>query len=381
MQHSVVNPIEKIQPELNGKMRQFLRKELKRRFTIYTKFDILQPGEMTTSRILFHEFCRAMDISPIGKNIRSLYQSFKEILPKEIKALHCIGPGRGIGWRETLGIINNGPAQFLFRGSDEPIKYWDFVDLAKKGTDVILCRKEGIVELLQPYAEPLGVAIITNCGFAQDYVKSLVKYLRSKENKANVFVLTDFDAAGLVWWEKTGKLPCLGVDSQMIRELGLLKQELEQQATPRESDLAYLWETDNYSAEFIKRLAMYGVEIEAVLASVKIEKFWQYLKERMEIICPKRRLSRSITVKGALPLEFEALKAIVPFVESYGLDAVYEEIEEAGYEEYQRSAIVNVDDVENKLVELGKKAILESNKCRRVLEALKKYVLPICEEF
>jgi len=115
-----------------------------------------------------------------------------------------------------------------------------------KGCDVILVEKEGFCEVLEPYANRRGVALVNSRGFATEYAKQLLDL--SEMLQGNLFLLTDYDASGLLIAEKLKDILRLGVDPRMISRLGLSRKR---------------------------------IEIDAILAAVGPEKLWNYLEERM----------------------------------------------------------------------------------------------------
>jgi len=317
----------------------------------------------------------------IGIMSKNPYKSFSEMLRREVKKLGCMGEGRCTGWRETLGIIASQRAQFLHRGLEWPVKYNNVIQLASKGHDIILCEKEGICELIQPYAWPLGVAIVNTRGFAPDYVKWLVKLAMAQDNHANVFVLSDMDASGLVMQEIALGVPRLGVDNQMLKDLNIPIDEVKE--TPLEdatSHLQYLERSGKYPAEFIDWLRTNRVEIDAVLAYVKADQFWNYLKQRMEKIAPNRKLSRSIFPKYNLPADFRGvLDLIKEAVAQPAINHIQDEIEGQEYDQYAPHDIVNVQSIEEDLIELGEDAIQNAPAYQPIMDALRKHVFPLLE--
>jgi hypothetical protein len=181
--------------------------------------------------------------------------------------------------------------------------------------------------------------------------------------------------------ENAYNVPRLGVDQQMLNDFEIPIEEVEENT---ESDaythLKHLADTGHYSAEFIEWLSKRRVEIDAVLAYVKPGRLWEYLKQRMELINPKRRLIRSIYPQWDFPPEFnEILEAIKEAASEPRRNAIQDEIEAKGYVEYKTQEIIDVQDIEEDLVKLGKQAIEKSEIYRQVLAAMKQHVLPLCQ--
>ena len=365
----------------SSETRRQIRNELARRYQMFQKEGKIPTDEIVTQRGLFYKLRKLMGGQLIGINSKDTYKAFTQMLREEVKRLGCIGEGRCTGWRETLGIIASERAQFFHRGISTPVRHDNVTHLASKGYDIILCEKEGIVELLQAYACPLGVAIINCRGFSPDYVKWLVKLAQAEDNKANVYVLSDMDASGFAMQENSYNVPRLGVDQQMLSDLGTPIEEVEENAeSGADTHLKYLADTGHYSPEFVEWLSEQRVEIDAVLAYVKPTRFWQYLKQRMELINAKRRLIRSIYPQWDFPPEFsEILDAIKEAASEPGRNAIQDEIEAEGYAEYKTQEIMDVQNIEEDLVKLGKEAIEKSEIYKQVLAAMKQHVLPMCQ--
>jgi hypothetical protein len=82
-----------------------------------------------------------------------------------------------------------------FRGEKYSVGFKNLKELMRKGTDLILIEKEGMAEVLRPFAGGAGIAVINSIGFVARYASKLASF--SQETGANIVMITDFDVAGL----------------------------------------------------------------------------------------------------------------------------------------------------------------------------------------
>ena len=78
------------------------------------------------------------------------------------------------------------------------------------GTDMLIIEKEGVAEVLSPFAEKMGIALLNTRGFLTEYASMLSNL--SKENGCNVAILTDFDVSGLLLARKVPGVFRIGID-------------------------------------------------------------------------------------------------------------------------------------------------------------------------
>ena len=80
-----------------------------------------------------------------------------------------------------------------FKGRSYDVGIDDLDLLMKKGTDLLIIEKEGVAEVLAPFAETYGIALLNTRGFLTDYAKRL-----SELTESNIAILTDLDAFRIV---------------------------------------------------------------------------------------------------------------------------------------------------------------------------------------
>lgn len=272
--------------------RIYLVEELERRKSLVEQYGVVPQEERTTQQGVYYKVR-----SQMGGEIDMKRGSFASALREE-----CIRMGGDLSFREKLGITAAERAQFFFRGNTYPVKWESLEELATIGCDVILIEKEGVCQVLEPYAGKRGIALLNSRGFATHYAQQLLKL--SKTLKGNLFILTDFDASGLLIGEKTlkGVIPRLGVDLEMVSKLNLSRGDLEEIYDTKDGK-APKNHLKDLPPQIQKEVRDKRIEIDAVLVAVGPEKLWNYLEEGMLNIAPQRDLTRSAQLTIPLPLE------------------------------------------------------------------------------
>jgi hypothetical protein len=194
--------------------------------------------------------------------------------------------------REELGIIAKPRATMYFNGKWTSVSYDAIDDLARNGTDIIFIEKKGIVEVFCEYADDYGIALVDTQGFLTDYAKDLVK--AGGISGANVAVVSDYDASGIKLAYDAGTIPRLGVDQEMLDYFGLDKNNLNL-SVPMKSEKDVITPIKNLvSSDVLEFLKYKKVEIDAVLAAVGNERFWEYLVHKLLQHYPTRDYTRVV---------------------------------------------------------------------------------------
>ena len=283
------------------KARIKLREELERRKALLEQFGKIPEDERTTQQGIYYKIRSQME----GR-IDISRDSFIAALKNE-----CIELGGDLSYREKLGIIAAERAQLFFRGYTYPINWERIDELANKGCDVILIEKEGVCTVLEPYARKRGIALLNSRGFATDYAKQVLKY--SKRLGGNLFIVTDFDASGLLIAQKLPTIPRIGVDPQMVSELGLKREEVEEEYK------APLKHKNALPSNIQEEIANKRIEIDAVITAVGPEKFWNYLENKISNLVKTRDLTRSIDLSINLPsIISKPLNELTSQIRSFG---------------------------------------------------------------
>jgi hypothetical protein len=198
--------------------------------------------------------------------------------------------------RAELGIYAADRAQLYYRDDIHNVSLDSINDLVRKGTDVLIIEKEGIAEVLQPFATKVGIAILNPRGFltenADDYSQLVLEKLEGK----NVATLNDFDASGVCIAKKAKGIISLGVDLELVSELGLQTSQVEEDYNGSSSD-HYKWLKANYpDYEHLEYLKHKRVEIDSINAVVGAKQLWEAMLARLKEAFPNRDYNRALDV-------------------------------------------------------------------------------------
>lgn len=209
--------------------------------------------------------------------------------------------------RESIGIFAADRAQLYFRGEIHDVGIGELHDLKQRGTDLIIIEKEGVAEVLSPFAERYGIAILNTRGFLTDYAKDL------SELSEHVTIITDLDDSGLVLANKVPDVPRIGIDLETLQHFELEREKVEEEYSPGDHyknllNLSKMGELDSEIDDLLKEIENTRIEIDSILVEVGNEKFWEFILEKLEDLWENRNYRRAIkTPKGIVPdaIEFE----------------------------------------------------------------------------
>jgi hypothetical protein len=220
--------------------------------------------------------------------------------------------------RAQMGIFTGVRAELYFDGRWSSVSFDSINELAEKGTDIIFCEKEGIPDVMTDYADKYGFAMVNTRGHLTEYGKDLID--AANRSGANVVILTDYEAEGVkIASESPTEIPWIGANDEMLAKLNISRNRVAV-TTTSPSKIPYLKElvkngkhpTGNYvrSGEFDNRFAEIDieflrtqrVELDAILAQVGDERFFQYIKDTLEGLYPKRDYNRVIRLDDLLLL-------------------------------------------------------------------------------
>jgi len=262
--------------------RKHLIQELLRRVELLKVQGYIPDNQMVTMQTLYYQIRKKM-----GGDIKIQRKSLIAAIKPECEAL---------GYKRLqLGIITTVRAELHFRGKDYPISHDNLDMLAELGSDIIIVEKEGISLALSKWADKYGVALLTSRGFLVEYAQELVELMREK--KGNLYLLTDFDAAGISISTKVPMVPRIGVDFDTRSELGLEYESVVEKYIPKKNVLR------DVPSKFLWFLSQSRIEIDSILSEAGPELFWQHLMKKMVEISPQRDLTRSISLDVRLPEE------------------------------------------------------------------------------
>ncbi|MGB8937547.1 MAG: hypothetical protein WCC17_20850 [Candidatus Nitrosopolaris sp.] len=278
--------------------------------------------------------------------------------------------------REDLGIYEATRAQLYFKGGIYEVSLEQLGEIKKKGADILIIEKEGVVELLIPHADKYGFALCYTRGFLTDNAK---KFCELTSNAGgNIAILTDLDMSGLLIAGKVLNISRIGITLDTIQELGIHISEVAEDLSERinkHADAVERLYLDGFISEKDWNFLNSGkcgrrAEIDNVLAYVGAERFWQEVViKKLDELFSSKDYRRSIYVPEHItPLELQAT-----------IDFVHREIKDILKPEYEKnmSKLKNYDgfisDValeENAILCAMQDKLRESEHLRRYLEEL-----------
>ena len=267
--------------------------------------DIVRIGRITLSTIFY-------EIRPLLLRAGIVFsKSTRRTIQNEYIKKACDEKGYK---RSGLGIIAAVRAEFYFKGETHSVDVDSIAELVDYGTDVVIIEKEGVAEALAPYADKYGIALMYTRGFTVEYAREL-----SEKTGANIVLLTDFDASGIIIALDLPFIHRIGIDfktlefffgsvitedSEKVKEL----EEIYEQAPPKEGEKAKREDThlisllksgNQYIRHFIPDLnsrKRRRIEIDSVLKAVGNQRFWDFVIYKLEKLFPNRNYNRAIDV-------------------------------------------------------------------------------------
>ncbi len=258
--------------------------------------------------------------------------------------------------RAELGIVAADRAQLYFRGQWYDVGLDELEKLMHFGTDMLIIEKEGVAEVLSPYAEKMGIALLNTRGFLTEYA-TMLSHL-SKKNGCNVAILTDFDVSGLLLARKVSDVFRIGIDFETLNYFGLKPKDVEERYTAENNHMKPLQEMGPTDGEeeniFYKNLEYIShkrIEIDSVLAKVGNERFWKYLIQKIKGRFSRRNYNRSI----CMPI-FVMPEIVIEFIEKMKNKITSSLMSESELIEHEFSNFEGmIDDVREKEEEITKR--------------------------
>ena len=223
--------------------------------------------------------------------------------------------------REALGIITGARAELYFDGSWSSVSFDKIEELASKGTDMLFIEKAGVPEILQGFADKYGIAMVNTRGHITEYGKALAA--AAEKSGARIVVIVDYDAAGIkIASEYPVNMPWIGINEATLKYFKITRESVEiscdtdqykdyvrklvkrgRHPDDAENDNAGLKDDrfEDIDLEFIttKNKDSEGgkskrIEIDAVLAQVGDERFFEWILYELYERHPKRDYNRAM---------------------------------------------------------------------------------------
>ena len=275
-----------------------LRRLLKERLSELEKNPELKYNDRWTQSTVYYRLRPILIENGIEVTRKYITSTIKQICEEEL--------GRS---REELGIFAADRAQLYFNHLSHDVGLDELSSLMKMGTDLIIIEKEGAVEVLAPFADKYGIALLNSRGFLTEYASRLSSL--SKKYGSNVVILTDFDVSGLLLATKIDvNIHRIGIDFKTIQYFGLDINSVQERYKPSHNHLQPLQKMANDSPRF-KKILNYllhrRIEIDSVLAKVGNEQFWNFILEELSKLFPIRNYNRAIEIPEFIfPKEIES---------------------------------------------------------------------------
>ena len=219
--------------------------------------------------------------------------------------------------RESLGIFAGARAELYFDGTWSSVSFGKIKELAEKGTDIVCIEKQGVPEVLTEWTDKYGIALLNSRGHLTEYGKDLMDAAR--KSGALVVIMVDYDLPGIkIASETPTDMPWIGVNFETLKYFHLTKEEV---SIPAESNQFQRYVTDLVNdsihpsnakndnvGEFddrfkdvdLKFLEYRRIEIDAILAKVGGERFFEFIMYKLRELSPTRNYNRAITISTEL---------------------------------------------------------------------------------
>ena len=172
--------------------------------------------------------------------------------------------------REQLGIIASARATMLYNGQSYPVDIDSVKQLADKGIAILVIEKEGIADVLAPFAEQYHIALVHTQGRLTEYGKDLIEEI--KEIGSIVWTLTDYDATGIDISNKTRTpTPRIGITRDTVKWLqengyDIEEEDVEEEYPPPKGTPI----TDEY-------LSHHRTELDSIVERVGGQGLWEFI--------------------------------------------------------------------------------------------------------
>jgi Protein of unknown function C-terminus (DUF2399) len=281
--------------------------------------------------------------------------------------------------REELGIVAKARASMYFEGVKSDVSYDAIDELAKNGTDIVFIEKEAVSQVLWEYADKYAIALVDTEGFLTDYGRDLIE--AAEASGANVAILSDYDASGIKLAHDAGDIPRLGVDQEMLDYFGLDREDTTV-SVPFSAKIDIITRiSDLVSADTLQFLKRRKIEIDAVLAAVGSERFWEYLIHKLKDYYPTRDYTRVISPTPEVSTYFpESIKDIQSRLGKY-TDLILDDEEEkvtnelSGFEGF-------IEDVGKRRLEIDERyqEITEKDEILKELDKIATKIKPLLDK-
>lgn len=302
--------------------------------------------------------------------------------------------------RESLGIYAGVRAALYFNGEWLSVSFDAVGELAEKGTDVICIEKEGVPEVLTEYADKYGIAMVNTRGHLTEYGKALMR--EAKKSGANVAIMTDYDSTGVkIASESPIDMPWIGINDATLDYFGLDRDSvsIDSDTKANKEYVKFLVENGQHPIESktenagkgdtrfrdvdISFLESERVEIDAVLAKVEEERFFEYIKDKMNELYQTRNYNRAIDIPttyydtgDAFDVLPETIRNVLIRIKQIADAATGDTEEEIEKELEQVKGFLDVREKKKEVVNRLNKALTENKHMKVIIIKLEELMQP-----
>lgn len=197
-------------------------------------------------------------------------------------------------------------AELYFDGHWTSVSFDNVKSLAEKGTDIIFVEKEGVPEILTFWVDKYGIAVVNTRGHLTEYGKDLMNV--AKKSGAHVVIMADYDATGVkIASESPTEMPWIGANDTMLEYFHLDRDTIKiaSETCANKDYIRSLVENrehrdgrkdERFANVDVDFLDEERVELDAILAKVGDERFFQYITDTLKELYPKRDYNRAIEI-------------------------------------------------------------------------------------
>ncbi len=284
--------------------------------------------------------------------------------------------------RHELGIIAAERAQLYFKGESLGVGFAQLEELAEKGTDLLIIEKEGVADVLAPFADEKGIAILNTRGFLTEYASELSEL--AEEKHCNIAILTDFDSSGLLISTVLPNAHRIGIDFRTLEKLKLNQEDVEEEGNTNDNHFKGLIKMDYeiplpYDETEWDDMIDYldsdkhkkRIEIDSVLKVVGNERFWKFVLDELNSVFKKRDYNRAVDIPDYVPPKeidelFTNIKKIVSDFQVNEREDIIDELKdikgfinvkpkEEEIKDRLRANVQDNTDIKNKILDVIKK--------------------------
>ena len=158
----------------------------------------------------------------------------------------------------------------LYDSQSYPVDVDSVKNLANKGIAILVIEKEGIADVLIPYAQEYHIALVHTQGRLTEYGKDLIEEI--KEIGSIVWTLTDYDATGVDISMRT-RTPTrrIGITRDTVKWLNDNGHDIE------EADVEEKYQPEKGTPIDDEYLEHHRIELDSIVERVGGEGLWKYI--------------------------------------------------------------------------------------------------------